>query len=52
MPTLTATPGDGKVVLSWDNISDTKPRSFLGNVNDFEGYKFLEQQINTFLMLR
>ena len=40
MPTLTATPGDGKVVLSWDNISDTKTRDpFLGNVNDFEGYK-------------
>jgi len=39
-PTLTATPGDGKVVLTWDNISDTKTRDpFVGNVNDFEGYK-------------
>jgi len=40
MPTLTATPADGKVILTWDNISDTKTRDpFLGNVNDFEGYK-------------
>ena len=40
MPTLTASAGDGKVVLTWDNISDTKTRDpFLGNVNDFEGYK-------------
>lgn len=40
MPTLTATAGDGKVVLTWDNIADTKTRDpFVGNVNDFEGYK-------------
>jgi hypothetical protein len=40
MPSLTATPGDGFVVLSWDNISDTRSREpFLANVNDFEGYK-------------
>lgn len=40
MPTLTATPGDGKVILTWDNIADTKTRDpFVGNVNDFEGYK-------------
>ncbi len=40
MPTLTATPGDGKVVLTWDDFSDTKTRDpFMGNVNDFEGYK-------------
>ena len=40
MPTLTATPADGKVILTWDNISDTKTRDpFLGNINDFEGYK-------------
>lgn len=39
-PTLTATPGDGKVVLTWDNIADTKTRDpFVGNINDFEGYK-------------
>ena len=40
MPTLTATPGDGQIVLSWDSMSDTKTRDpFMGNVNDFEGYK-------------
>jgi hypothetical protein len=40
MPTLTATAGDGEVVLTWDDIADTKTRDpFVGNVNDFEGYK-------------
>jgi len=40
MPTLTATPGDGKVVLHWDNKSDKFTRdSFVKNANDFEGYK-------------
>ncbi len=40
MPTLTATPGDGKVILTWDDIADTKTRDpFVGNINDFEGYK-------------
>ena len=40
MPTLTATPADGKVILTWDNVSDTRTRDpFLGNINDFEGYK-------------
>lgn len=40
MPTLTATAGNGHVVLTWDNRSDTKTRDpFLNNVNDFEGYK-------------
>ncbi len=40
MPTLTATPGDGHVILTWDNIADTRTRDpFVGNVNDFEGYK-------------
>ena len=43
MPTLTATPADGKVILTWDNISDTKTRDpFLGNVNDFEKESTLE----------
>lgn len=42
MPTLTATPGDGKVVLSWDNMADVATREpFLGGVNDFEGYKLI-----------
>jgi hypothetical protein len=40
MPTLTATPGDGMVILSWDDVADTRTRDpFAGNVNDFEGYK-------------
>jgi len=40
MPTLTATAMDGKVILTWDNVSDTKTREpLLGNINDFEGYK-------------
>jgi hypothetical protein len=40
MPTLSATAGDGEVILTWDNVADTKTRDpFLGNVNDFEGYK-------------
>jgi len=40
MPTLTATPGDGQVVLTWDNVADTKTTDpFVNNVNDFEGYK-------------
>jgi len=40
MPTLFATPGDGKVILTWDNVADTRTRDpFVGNVNDFEGYK-------------
>jgi hypothetical protein len=40
MPTLTATPSDGKVILTWDDDADTKTREpFLRNINDFEGYK-------------
>ncbi|MFA4838138.1 MAG: hypothetical protein WC703_01505 [Candidatus Neomarinimicrobiota bacterium] len=40
MPTLSATPGDGVVILTWDDMADTKTRDpFLENVNDFEGYK-------------
>ncbi|MCF7805718.1 MAG: hypothetical protein K9N46_14840 [Candidatus Marinimicrobia bacterium] len=40
MPTLTATPGDDKVILTWDNFSDQMTRDpFMGNVNDFQGYK-------------
>ena len=40
MPTLTATAGDGEVILTWDDIADTKTRDpFVGNINDFEGYK-------------
>ena len=40
MPTLRATAGDGKVILTWDNVADQLTREpFLGNINDFEGYK-------------
>ena len=40
MPALTATPGDGKVILHWDDKSDKFTRdSFVKNANDFEGYK-------------
>jgi hypothetical protein len=40
MPTLTATAGDGQIILTWDDIADTRTRDpFMGNVNDFEGYK-------------
>ena len=35
-----ATAGDGKVILSWDDLSDKRTHEpFLQNVNDFEGYK-------------
>ncbi|NQV38525.1 MAG: hypothetical protein HQ509_11045 [Candidatus Marinimicrobia bacterium] len=40
MPTVTATAGDNQVILTWDNIADTRTRDpFVGNINDFEGYK-------------
>jgi hypothetical protein len=40
MPTLSATAGDGKVILTWDDVADTRTRDpFVGNINDFEGYK-------------
>ncbi|MCF7824655.1 MAG: hypothetical protein K9N35_10845 [Candidatus Marinimicrobia bacterium] len=40
MPTLSATAGDGQVILSWDDASDKLTRDpFVGNKNDFEGYK-------------
>ena len=43
MPTLTATPGDGFVLLTWNNDSEVKTRdAFLGNENDFEGYKLFK----------
>jgi len=40
MPTLTATPSDGKIILTWDDTSDKLTREpMLANANDFEGYK-------------
>ena len=39
-PTLTASAGDGFVMLTWDDDADKLTRDpFLGNINDFEGYK-------------
>ncbi|MCD6374784.1 MAG: hypothetical protein J7L94_04605 [Caldisericaceae bacterium] len=40
MPTLKAVPGDGQVVLVWDDVADKQTREpLLKNENDFEGYK-------------
>ncbi|MBU0473726.1 MAG: hypothetical protein KKF62_06140 [Bacteroidetes bacterium] len=40
MPTLTATPADGKIILTWDDVADQLTRDeFASNKNDFEGYK-------------
>jgi len=40
LPTLTATPGDGKVYLIWNDVADRFTRqAFLDGINDFEGYK-------------
>ncbi len=40
MPTLTASPDDGRVILTWDDVADQLTREpLLQNVNDFEGYK-------------
>lgn len=39
-PTLVATPGDGQVILTWDNRADQLTiEPFLNRKNDFEGYK-------------
>ncbi len=40
MPTLTATPSDGKIILTWDDVADKLTKEeFANNINDFEGYK-------------
>lgn len=50
LPTLSATAGDGKVILTWDDRSDTKTRDpFVDNVNDFEGYKLFRATDKNFL---
>jgi hypothetical protein len=49
MPTLTATPADGQVVLTWDSRSDRDTReSLLGGENDFEGYRLYKASDRTF----
>lgn len=40
LPTLTAAPVDGKVVLTWNDLADKRSKEpLLQNINDFEGYK-------------
>ncbi len=40
MPTLKATPANGKIILTWDDVADKLTRDeFVNNKNDFEGYK-------------
>jgi hypothetical protein len=40
MPTLKATPANGKIILTWDDAADKQTRDeFVNNANDFEGYK-------------
>lgn len=40
VPTLKATASDGKVILTWDDLSDTRTREkLLNNENDFEAYR-------------
>ncbi len=40
MPTLKATPANGKIILTWDDAADKLTRDeFVNNKNDFEGYK-------------
>ncbi len=40
MPTLSAVAGDGKVILSWDDVAEKLTREpMLKGANDFEGYK-------------
>jgi hypothetical protein len=40
MPTLSASPGDGKVILTWDSAADRNTReALMGGENDFEGYR-------------
>ena len=43
MPTLKAAAGDGRVVLTWNNVADMYTREpMLANKNDFEGYKLFK----------
>ena len=47
MPTLTATAGDSKVILTWDDVADTKTRDpFVGNINDLKGIRCIGLQTN------
>ncbi len=50
MPTLKAAVGDGKVVLTWDDIAEKFTREpMLQNENDFEGYKLYKATDKNFI---
>jgi len=38
-PTVRAFAGDGRVILSWDDRAESSKDSYLGYIEDFEGYK-------------
>ncbi len=46
-PNVTAVPGDGRVILYWDDVAE-KVVDPLTNVNDFEGYKIYRSEDPTF----
>lgn len=49
MPTLKASAGDGKVVLTWNDVAEKYTREpLLDNANDFEGYKLFKATDKTF----
>jgi len=49
MPKLFATPGDGVVILTWDDRSDKETReSLLSGENDFEGYRLYKSTDRNF----
>ena len=41
-PKLTAQPGDGQVVLTWDAAAEDSKEPFLNYIEDFEGYKIIK----------
>jgi len=47
-PTLTAVAGDGRVILSWDDVAESSFDSYIdkigGNGHDFEGYRIYRSQ--------
>lgn len=50
MPTLNASAGDGKVILTWDDVAERYTREpLLRNANDFEGYKLFKSTDKNFL---
>lgn len=41
-PKLTAIPGDGKVILLWDDLSEKSKEPYFDYIEDFEGYKLVK----------